>query len=451
MSPFVCQSCGAQSPSWIGKCPVCEEWNSYIEESSKSETQNPKQIRRVKSKSLNAVPIGKIDAQKDPRTLSGIGEFDRVLGGGILKGAVVLVAGEPGTGKSTLMLQLASSVGKKGKVLYVSGEESLNQIKVRAQRLSVNAPGLFIYPDTGLFEIEEQITQLRPDLVMIDSIQTLSRSDIPSAAGSVSQIKDCASYLVQIAKTLNIPVFLIGQVTKDGSVAGPRILEHMVDTVLYFEGENSRQLRILRAVKNRFGSTNEVGIFEMTQEGLKEIVNPSKILLEEGSLGSPGSVVSCAVEGSRPLMIEIQALVSQSKLACPRRVVTGLDHNRCSMIIGVLERKAGIRLFEQDIYLSVTSGLYVDEPAADLPAALAVVSCAKNKGIDPKMMIAGELGLTGEIRSISNLQKRLSEAAATGFTKALVPAISLNKIKPVKGIEITGVSNIREAIDRSAG
>ena len=259
MSPFVCRSCGAQSPSWIGRCPVCEEWNSYIEESSKSETQNPKQIQKSKSQSSEAVSIDKIDVQKDPRTLSGIGEFDRVLGGGILKGAAVLVAGEPGTGKSTLMLQLASSVGKKGRVLYVSGEESLNQIKVRAQRLSVNAPGLFIYTDTGLFEIEEQITQLKPDLVMIDSIQTVSRSDIPSAAGSVSQIKDCASYLVQIAKTLNIPVFLIGQVTKDGSVAGPRILEHMVDTVLYFEGENSRQLRILRAVKNRFGSTNDAG------------------------------------------------------------------------------------------------------------------------------------------------------------------------------------------------
>ena len=448
MSAFVCQACGAQAPSWIGKCPVCEEWNTYVEENTKSQATNPRQITKYKSQITNSVSIDKIDVQKDPRTLTGIGEFDRVLGGGILKGAVTLVAGEPGTGKSTLMLQLAASLAKKNKVLYVSGEESLSQIKVRAQRLAVNAAGLLIFPQTGLFEIEEQIAELKPDFVIVDSIQTVTRDDVSSGAGSVSQIKDCSSYLVQIAKSQNIPVFLIGQVTKDGSVAGPRILEHMVDTVLYFEGENSRQLRILRAVKNRFGSTNEVGIFEMTQEGLKEVLNPSKILLEEGSLGSPGSVVSCAIEGTRPLMVEIQALVSYSKLASPRRVVTGLDHNRCSMIIGVLERKAGIKLFEQDVYLSVTSGLYVEEPAADLPVALAIVSCVKNKGLDPKMIIAGELGLTGEIRSISNIQKRLAEAAATGFTKALVPKINLNKIKPVKGIELIGVSDIKEVVSR---
>jgi len=447
MGNFTCQSCGATSPSWVGKCSECGQWNSYIEESKGGFETRPNGSKRRRKPSSKAapIPINDVVIDKENRTSSGIGEFDRVLGGGIIKGAAILVAGEPGIGKSTMMLQLAGSLSKTGKVLYVSGEESPAQIKFRSERLSVNSKDLFLFPETQLGDIEEQVDKVKPGFIIIDSIQTIESEGVESSAGSVSQVKESAARLVDLAKKKGVPVFLVGQVTKDGSVAGPRILEHMVDTVLYFEGEQSKNFRILRAVKNRFGSTNEIGIFEMTAKGLEEVLNPSKLLLDEGSLGSPGSAVTIAMEGNRPLAVEIQALNSPSKLVSPRRVVTGLDYNRCSMIIGVLDRKAGIKLCEQEIYISAASGLFVGEPAADLPVACAIASCVRNKGIDPKTAIIGEIGLTGEIRSVSNLEKRISEAKKLGFSKVIHPKSNGIKMKNEIAGSV-GVSSLKEAI-----
>ncbi|MCX5749829.1 MAG: DNA repair protein RadA [Candidatus Saganbacteria bacterium] len=442
MSKFACQNCGAMSPSWVGKCSECGQWNTYVEEKTKAKNQKSKG-KGHERQIISPVDIGSVRIEKENRFSSGIGEFDRVLGGGVLKGAAILVAGEPGIGKSTMMLQLSASLSKSGKVLYVSGEESSSQIKFRSERLSIKFGQLLLLTNTVLSEIEDQIDKLNPSVIIIDSIQTIESEEVESSAGSVSQVKECAARLVQTAKEKNIPVFIVGQVTKDGSVAGPRILEHMVDTVLYFEGEQNKNYRILRAVKNRFGSTNEIGIFEMTSKGLEEVLNPSKLLLDEGSAGSPGSAITVAMEGSRPLAVEIQALNSPSKMAVPRRVVTGLDYNRCSMIIGVLERKAGIRLSEQEIYMSVASGIYVDEPAADLPAACAIVSCVKNKAVDPKTVIIGEIGLTGEIRSVPHIEKRLQEAKKLGFTKAVFPKGNSTAIPGMKSVI---VSNLKEAV-----
>lgn len=447
MSKFVCGSCGAFSPTWVGKCPQCDEWNTYEEEvqSPKLKVQNKSRIQRLKPKTIS---IDKISAEKNGRMSTGIGELDRVLGGGIVKGSAILISGEPGIGKSTIMLQIADSLSKEGKVAYISGEESVSQIKLRAERLKITSSNLFIVPQTDLFEIEKEVNELKPDYMMIDSIQTIEREDISSGAGSVSQVKECSSYIVQLAKDSNIPVFIVGQVTKEGSVAGPRIMEHMVDTVLYFEGDEHRQFRILRATKNRFGSTNEVGIFEMTDKGLIEVLNPSKVLIDEQSLGAAGSAVTSAVEGTRPLLIEIQALVAPSKLASPRRVVTGLDYNRCSIIIGVLEKKASIRLGDSDIFLNVASGLYVDEPAADIAIACAIASSVKNKGIDPKTILTGELGLTGEVRGVSHVEQRIKEAVKLGFKTALVPRSNEAQLKALKGIKIVAVSNIKELMER---
>lgn len=446
MSIYTCQKCGAQTPSWVGRCSECGSWNSVIEESKKLEVKSIK--GRGPEKDIKAVSISDIGADNEDRFSTGIDEFDRVLGGGIVKGSAVLVAGEPGIGKSTLLLQLAGLLSSSKKVLYVSGEESAAQIKIRAKRLKIDSKNLLIFTSADVSGIENQIEKEKPCVVIVDSVQTLETEGISSSAGSVSQVRESSQYLTQTAKQQNIPLFLVGQVTKEGTVAGPKILEHMVDTVLSFEGEQNKPFRILRAVKNRFGSTNEVGIFEMKQEGLVEVKNPSKLLLDEASLGLPGSVVTCAVEGSRPMLIEIQALTSYSRFPSPKRVVTGLDYNRASVIIGVLERKAGIKLSESDIYMSVASGIYSDEPAMDLPLALAIASCARNKGIDPKTVVVGEIGLTGEIRAVPNIEKRLKEAAKLGFSKAMIPASNADSIKSIPGIEIIKVGSVREAVDR---
>ncbi len=447
MSIFVCQTCGAKSPSWIGKCPECSEWNSYIEEAEVSKSSKRDKSTLKYSKQENAIPLSEISFSENDRTKTEISELDRVLGGGVVKGSVVLIAGEPGIGKSTLMLQIAASLTKNGKVLYVCGEESPAQIKLRSQRLSVNTDKLLLLPQTDVFEIEKQIELIKPGFIIVDSIQTISREDISSSPGSVSQVKECSLYLVDLAKKLNIATFIVGHVTKEGSVAGPRILEHMVDTVLYFEGDQHKQFRLIRTTKNRFGSTNEVGLFEMTSSGLSEVSDPSKILIDEISLGSPGSVVSCAIEGSRPLLVEIQALVSPSRLPSPRRVITGLDYNRCSIIMGVLERKAGIRLSEMDVYLNVASGIFIDEPAIDLPAACAIVSSYKNIGIDPKKIVIGEIGLTGEIRRVSNIDNRIKEAERLGFCQALVPSNNDPGKTKYKSIKLGEIRNIKEAIN----
>ncbi len=444
MSRFVCSSCGATSPSWVGKCPECSVWNSYAEEAEAAAAVIKGQKPRVES-SAQPVTLSQIVSSNEKRMPSGINELDRVLGGGIIAGSAILVSGEPGIGKSTLLLQLAGSLSKKSKVLYISGEESPHQIKIRADRLAVTSAGLVIFPGTDISEIIAQIDEQKPDHIIVDSIQTIEMREISSGAGSVSQVKECATLLVKTAKEKNIPTFIVGQVTKDGSVAGPKILEHMVDTVLYFEGEKTRQFRILRAVKNRFGSTNEIGMFEMTDKGLIEVTNPSKILLDEGSLGEAGSAITVAIEGTRPVLIEVQALLSYSRLASPRRVISGLDYNRSSLIMGVLERKAGVKISDHDAFLSVTAGLYVEEPAIDLAIAMAIVSCGNNKGLDPKTIYLGEIGLTGEIRSVTQIEQRLSEAAKLGFTTAVVPKASMDQIK-VKGIKIVGVSNVKEAV-----
>jgi len=446
MSNFTCQNCGAKFPSWVGRCSECGSWNSAIEESEKPEARSRK--GKNARKTAGAISINDIDTDKEDRISTGIEEFDRVLGGGIVKGSAILVAGEPGIGKSTLLLQLAGILSSSKKVLYISGEESAAQIKLRSRRLGINSKDLFIFTSTTVSQIDEQIEKEKPAVVIVDSVQTLEIEGVNSSAGSVSQVRESSQYLTQRAKQQNLPLFLVGQVTKEGSVAGPKILEHMVDTVLYFEGEQNKPFRILRAVKNRFGSTNEVGIFEMKQEGLVEVKNPSKLLLDEGSLGLPGSVVASVVEGSRAMLIEIQALTSYSKFPSPKRVVTGLDYNRASVIIGVLERKAGIKLSESDIYLSIASGIYVDEPAVDLPVAMAIASCARNKGIDPKTVVIGEIGLTGEIRAVSNIEKRLKESAKLGFSKAIIPATNADGLKAIPGIEIVKVGNIREAIEQ---
>ena len=448
MSNFTCQNCGAKFPSWVGRCSECGGWNSVIEEAQSSKLKAQSKSKGQSAKIQTAISINEIKTDQEDRFSTGIEEFDRVLGGGIVKGSVVLVAGEPGIGKSTLLLQLAGILSSSKKILYVSGEESAAQIKIRAKRLGIGSKDLFILTSTDVSAIDSQIEKERPAVVIIDSVQTLEIEGVNSSAGSVSQVRESSQYLTHRAKQQNIPLFLVGQVTKDGSVAGPKILEHMVDTVLYFEGEQNKPFRILRAVKNRFGSTNEVGIFEMKQEGLVEVKNPSKLLLDEGSLGLPGSVVACVVEGSRPMLIEIQALTSYSKFPSPKRVVTGLDYNRASVIIGVLERKAGIKLSESDIYMSVASGIYTDEPAMDLPVAMAIASCARNKGIDPKTVVVGEIGLTGEIRAVPNIEKRLKESAKLGFSKAIIPSSNADNIKSVPGIEIIKVGNIREATER---
>lgn len=447
MSSFSCTSCGAKSPSWIGKCPVCDSWNTYKEEAE----EIPRKLNKYDGREeIKPFLLQNISRENQDRIISGISELDRVLGGGIIKGCAVLIAGEPGIGKSTLILELAGILANRGKVLYVSGEESLSQIKVRADRLKIKAKNLYIFPETRLFEIEKNIENLSPEFIIIDSIQTIEKEDIPSGAGSISQVKESGIFLIHIAKNKNIPIFIIGQITKEGSLAGPKILEHMVDTVLYFEGDQNSHFRILRTTKNRFGSTNEVGIFEMTQDGLREILDPSKILLEKESLGSPGSVVTCTLTGTRPLMIEVQALTSPSKLASPRRIVTGLNYNRSSIIIGVLERKAGIRLSESDVYLNVASGIYIDEPASDLAVLSAIASSCKNKGIDPNTVIMGEIGLTGEIRGIPNIIQRILESKKLGFKKVIIPYGDLDQVKNLEknGIEIIQVKNIKEALSK---
>lgn len=444
---FACQACGQDFPRWYGQCSACGEWNTIVEEripNPKSETLN--KFKVLNSKDQKPIVIGEVDFSVEERMATGIAELDRVLGGGVVAGSVVLVAGEPGIGKSTMMLQAAEALSKNAKVLYVSGEESAKQIRLRAERLGTLSKNLLLLPETNLFSIERAIDEVRPKSIIIDSIQTLFREDITSAPSSVSQVRECAAYLVQIAKGTGIPVFIVGHVTKEGAVAGPRILEHVVDTVLYFEGEQHKQYRLLRATKNRFGSTNEVGIFEMRENGLMEVENPSLVFLSERPHEAPGSVVTATIEGTRPLLVEIQALVSPSKMAYPARKVTGVDFNRVSIIIAVLERQLGLKLFSSDVYVNAAGGVKVNEPAADLPIALAIASCYKNKPLDAKLMAVGEIGLAGEIRSVNQIKARVNEAEKLGFKKVLVPNANLKELQKTK-IENLPVSSVREVVD----
>ncbi|MFH1618065.1 MAG: DNA repair protein RadA [Candidatus Margulisiibacteriota bacterium] len=443
---FFCQSCGQDFPRWSGQCPACEEWNTLSEEkySASQETQSSK--FKTQNKSQQPTPINKIDFSSEERISTGLDELDRVLGGGVVPGAVVLVGGDPGIGKSTLMLQTANSL--KMPVLYVSGEESARQIRMRAERLGTLSKTLQLLPETNLFAIESAIENVKPGVVIIDSIQTMFREDITSTAGSVSQVRECAAYLVRIAKTTHIPIFIVGHVTKEGNIAGPRLLEHIVDAVLYFEGDQHKQYRLLRGVKNRFGSISEVGIFEMKENGLQTVLNPSEVFLSERPQGVSGSAVTAVLEGTRPLLLEIQALVSPSKLVAPRRAVVGVDYNRAAMVIAVLERRARISLSSSDIYINVAGGVSVDEPAADLPMAAAIASCVKNQPVKEKTLLVGEIGLAGEIRAVNQIELRMAEAEKLGFEVAMIPVGNLKQIKGSK-LKIAAVSNISEALKHS--
>ncbi|MFH1826073.1 MAG: DNA repair protein RadA [bacterium] len=439
---FVCQSCGQDFPKWAGQCASCGEWNTLVEEHPTSNLQHRNNTQFSNFPISNSpISITAVDYNVEDREQTGIAEVDRVLGGGVVAGSVVLVSGEPGIGKSTMMLQVAEALSQKATILYVSGEESAKQIRLRAERLGTLSKKLMLLPETNIFAVEAAIAKVKPAFVVIDSIQTMFRDDITSAPGSVSQVRECASYLVRLAKATHVPIFIVGHVTKEGNIAGPRILEHMVDTVLYFEGERHKQYRILRANKNRFGSTNEVGIFEMKDKGLVEVPNPSEVFLSERPKDSAGSVVTAAIEGTRPMLIEIQALTSFTKNPYPSRKSTGVDYNRVAMIIAVLEKQLGLNLSTQDIYVNAAGGVRAFGPAMDLAIALAITSSFKNKPIDAQTAVVGEIGLAGEIRSVSQIDQRIKETGKLGFKRILVPKMKAPKAK----MEIVTVASLREA------
>ena len=442
---FVCQKCGYSTARWIGKCPECESWNSFVEEiQDTSVSKKSKSIER-KADSANILMLSGINETKEMRFSTGIDELDRVLGGGVVNGSIVLIGGDPGIGKSTLMLQISSKLHGK-KFLYVSGEESAVQIKMRAERLGNIPENFYVLSETNLELIEAVIIQKEPDFIIVDSIQTVYRPELESAPGTVSQLRESTSKLINIGKTLNIPIFLVGHITKDGTIAGPKIIEHMVDVVLQFEGERTHLYRILRGIKNRFGSTNEIGIFEMTEKGLKEVPNPSEVFLSQRNYGASGCVISSSIEGTRPILIEIQALVSPTSYGFPQRTSMGFDLKRLNIIIAVLEKKLGIFLNKYDVFINVAGGVKVDEPAVDLAVAMSIFSSYKDVPVDSETIVLGEVGLAGEIRTISNIERRINESAKLGFKRIILPKNNLKYIDLKKyKIEITGVENIKEA------
>lgn len=442
---FICQECGYEAPKWFGKCPGCSSWNSMIEEK-----KEPQILSRSTGISSNNKPesILNIKSGEFERYDTGIAELNRVLGGGMVKGSLTLISGEPGIGKSTLLLQTANNIASKiGKVLYVSGEESGEQIKMRGDRIGNISPELYILSETNLESIDEHIVSMNPAFIIIDSIQTLFKPSITSAPGSVSQVRECSNELMRIAKTKNIPLFIVAHVTKQGELAGPRVLEHMVDAVLSFEGERTQEFRILRTLKNRFGTTSEIGVFEMREEGLKEILNPSEVFLEETNFNSEGSVVIGIMEGTRPILVEIQALVSETKAAMPRRTAVGLDHSRLSLILAVLEKKLKIPFYNCDVYVNVVGGLDIEGTYGDLGVALALISSAKGKAFKlNKMIVFGEIGLTGEVRPISMCERLVNEGIKMGFENIVIPARNKDKLQ-LKGGNIIGTSSLKEAIN----
>lgn len=449
-SKWVCQDCGYETAGYLGKCPECSTWGSIVEEFQQNfsaPAANADFLNVQKPALLNEVKLS-----EEIRLSTSISEFDRVLGGGLVQGSVVLIAGDPGIGKSTILLQTSGLLCKENKkVLYVSAEESLNQIKLRADRLAINAQNLYIYPQTSLEFIKKEIENIKPDVVIVDSIQAIFTQNISSSAGSVSQIRECCNYLMQMAKNENITMIVIGHVTKDGNIAGPKVLEHMVDTVIYFEGGGKyKSYRILRSIKNRFGNTSEIGVFEMGVKGLMEVKNPSELFLNEHSaITTPGSVIISTNEGTRPLLVEIQALVGTTPYPSPRRVANGVDFSRVLQILAVLEKRVGLNLSKQDVYINVIGGIEISEPAADLGIALAVATCARDVVVDPHTVIIGEIGLSGEIRAVSNIEKRIKEAQKLGFKKAIIPDAGVNDLihaKETSSIEIIRVKRLIDAI-----
>jgi DNA repair protein RadA/Sms len=442
---FVCQHCGNKSPRWIGKCPSCDEWNSYVEERiEKSKANIIKQAWRA-----TPIPITEIGGGKEERLPTLIGELDRVLGGGFVPGSVVLVGGDPGIGKSTLALQMLTNIAaSKLKVLYVTGEESPEQVKLRAKRTGSGSGSLLVLAENSVEHIMEELTKLAPHVVVIDSIQTVYTEDFPSAPGSVGQIRECAARLMHYAKSTGTSILLVGHVTKEGTIAGPRVLEHLVDTVLYFEGEREHPYRILRAVKNRYGSTNEIGVFEMQESGLIEVDNPSEIFLSERPIGASGSVVTPSIEGTRPILVEIQALVSPCNFGVPRRTTIGIDYNRVSLLVAVLEKRAGLNILAQDIFMNVAGGIKIVEPAVDLGVSVSLVSSFLNRPIGQALVVFGEVGLSGEVRGVSHVEQRLKEAEKLGFKKCILPRINVERIKsPVSSLSLVGVGSIENAIE----
>jgi len=434
---YQCQSCGYSSPKWLGKCPDCGAWNSFVEEERVSGL--------TAQKTASPIQLSDISPSTGRRTGTGIKELDRTLGGGVVMGSVVLIGGDPGIGKSTLILQALDELSTLGKVLYVSGEESPEQIKLRAERLGVDSENIILLPETSLEGIISIVEQIKPEIIVIDSIQTIFSLEVPSAPGSVGQIRECATRLMFLSKRHNIPLFLIGHVTKEGAIAGPKVLEHIVDTVLYFEGDRGSPFRILRAVKNRFGSTNEIGVFEMTEGGLREVDNPSELFLSERPYSVPGSVVTVSLEGTRPLLVEVQALVTTSSLGVPRRTAIGVDYNRVNLLIAVLDKRLGMHLGSMDVFVNVVGGLRIDEPAVDMGVIGAIASSFKNRPVEAGIFTFGEIGLSGELRPVSQAEARVKEAIKLGFKKALIPSGNSRNLKDYD-IEIIGAGNLEEAL-----
>lgn len=441
---FFCQNCGHESAKWMGQCPGCRQWNTFVEE-----TIEKTSVRRIKKERAAAGPVclSSIDTAEEERMSTHMEELNRVLGGGIVPGSLVLVGGDPGIGKSTLLLQVCQKLSGDGRqVLYISGEESLKQIKLRAARIGSFSDGLRLLCETNLELIRETIREQKPEVVIIDSIQTMYHEEISSAPGSVSQVREATSVLMQLAKGLGVTVFIVGHVTKEGTVAGPRVLEHMVDTVLYFEGDRHASYRILRGVKNRFGSTNEIGVFEMREAGLTEVENPSEYMLNGRPEEASGSVVACSMEGTRPILLEIQALVCHSTLAVPRRTAAGMDYNRVNLLLAVLEKRLNLRLSNSDVYVNIAGGIRISEPAIDLGVVLAVISSYKDRAIDEKVLAFGEVGLSGEVRAVSQAGQRVQEAKKLGFTTIILPQVCREQIGEVEGVRLCGVRTVADAV-----
>ena len=444
---FFCQECGQESPKWLGKCPGCNQWNSFAE---KVQVKSRSGATAVGNSSVQAVT--EVEAGEEERLGTGMEELNRVLGGGIVPGSIILLGGDPGIGKSTLLLQVAWQISANvGRVLYVSGEESARQLAMRARRLEALHPELLILTETALETIESQISQHNPQIVIIDSIQTIYKAELPMSPGSLGQVRECTSHLMRFAKQTNTSIILVGHVTKDGNVAGPKTLEHMVDVVLYLEGERQHAFRILRGAKNRFGSTNEMGIFEMAGHGLQAVLNPSEVLLAERPMDATGSVVVSVLEGTRPMLLEIQALVSSTAFGNPRRLTTGLDYNRVAMILAVLDKRAGLHVNNFDAYVNVAGGVRVLEPGVDLGIAVALASSLREKKVSHKTLVVGEIGLTGEIRRVAQIQRRLYEAEKLGFKTAIIPYNNLKECNSDFSLNLIGVRNIKEALDNALG
>lgn len=444
---FICTECGYESAKWLGKCPGCNAWNT-LEEEIISTSKGKADITRIGGLKAAATPLSKINISSEPRYITGIDELDRVLGGGIVKGSVTLLSGDPGIGKSTILLQICNCLQNSLKILYVSGEESATQIKMRAERIGVKSDSVSVMTETDTLSVCEYIKISKPDLVMIDSIQTMQIAELSSAPGSIVQVRECTNMLLRTGKSLEIPIIIVGHVNKGGDIAGPKVMEHIVDTVLYFEGERNQSYRILRGIKNRFGSTNEIGVFEMTETGLNEVPNPSAMLLSGRMSNVSGGCITCIMEGTRPILAEVQGLATPSGFGNPRRTSTGFDYNRLNLLLAVLEKRIGVNFSNHDAYINIVGGMRVDEPAADLAVALSLVSGMKDTPIDEKTIAFGEIGLSGEVRSVPRVNSRISEAARLGFTRCILPKSSLKQISSCPAdLELCGVRSLKEAIE----